>query len=730
MPTKKQTNKILKHRVCQTSRIVACMSFLVLAIIGISSLVRAMSLENVAQQNGIPTSWEVASLGNPETITVPITFWDQRQDDCNDPNRQFEWVECGYWTAGALQGVVKDHLGSDGLPIPAFTNSTDAWNTNYDIFTQNVTGHDPVVSSDNFYRWFHETPKSRQLEREITFHRTGHNTYTFGSEGVFPLDDVDFSKDDDATKSGHNYHFTAHMGITMKIAADGQEKFEFSGDDDVWVFLNGRLVLDIGGLHEKLSGYFIINPDGTVSTYVQNVNDPAPRASLGEPSNDFNSYVGPFNELIRKNQKDQYNKIDLGLKEGDVVKLDFFYAERSTTESNTKITISHMNWPISADSTLDGKIIGKLEDSDSNLVEYQASIHNVDPANPLVLTRFAAYINDSATGTNESGEEISQNLKGYLPLNVKSLYVTTTPQNDKSWQPVDITPPQNSDAGFNLVKPITLAQDGQPNDTLYFRYYAETTALSGSIKSQVSFYTELNGAAGVTYDRAEVNYQLPDDSSEEKPEKPKPTEPDPEEPDPETPVDPEPEKPEPEKPTDPEPEKPVDPTPTTPTTPTKPSSPEPTSPSEPETPSTPTTDDTIPGLPVIPVVPSTDLGDGLIYVAPLGEVAYVPNTGVVSEFVAPIFEQSFAEAVLSQSFILVSLLIFSASFATYFTLRRYLNLALISRTPKSRMTRKVSPAKVKTKAQIKSIKSKTTRKLVSSKAPTKKPRARTPKTKK
>ena len=382
MVSKKTKQKLLKHHICSASRIIACAAFLILTIIGVSSLVKAMSLETIANENGIPSSWNLASLGNPDTITIPGTYWDQRQDDCNDPNRQFEWVMCGYWTKGAMQGLVKDTLGKDGLPIPAFTNTTDAWNNTLDVFSKNVIGNDPVQPTDNFYRWFHETDKSKAYEGEAIFTRTGKNTYTYGREGIFPLDNIsDFSKDDEATKQyGHNYHFTSHLSIPMKISADGTEHFEFSGDDDVWVFLNGKLVLDIGGLHEKLTGWFTINQDGTVSTYVQHVNDPSVRTVLGEPSSDFNSYVNPLNELIMKTYQDKYDTIDVGLKEGDVVNLDFFYAERSTTESNTKITISNMNWPISADSTLDGKIVGRIENTNSNLVEFQASIKNRDPA--------------------------------------------------------------------------------------------------------------------------------------------------------------------------------------------------------------------------------------------------------------------------------------------------------------------------------------------------------------
>lgn len=192
MPTKKYKEKMMKHRICSVARIMACASFLVLAIIGVSSLVRAMSLENIANENGVPTVWNVASLGNPESITIPITYWDQRQDDCSDPNRQFEWSQCRLYAKGIITGIVKPTLGSDGLPVPTYTNSTDSWNYAHDVFTANVTGHDPVQKTDNFYRWFHETydangkQLSKQIEREITFHRTGNNTYEYGSKGTFP----------------------------------------------------------------------------------------------------------------------------------------------------------------------------------------------------------------------------------------------------------------------------------------------------------------------------------------------------------------------------------------------------------------------------------------------------------------------------------------------------------------------------------------------------------------
>lgn len=839
MTTKKYRQKMIKHYTCLTARAIACFSFLILTIIGISSLVRALTLDNIRNENGIPASWEVASLGNPETITVPITYWDQRQDDCEDQNRQFEWTICQYWTAGALQGVVKDRLGNDGLPIPSYTDSTTAWAANHDIFTANVTGHDPVQSSDNFYRWFHDTDKSQHYDREITFQRLGNsNSYTYGGQNIFPLDNVDFSQSDNASKPGHsddkknhNFHFTAHLSIPVKIAADGTELFEFSGDDDVWVFLNGHLVLDIGGLHEALNGNFRINDDGTVTSYVQNVNDVSDRAKLGKPGAWPEHYINQLNNHNRSTYADQTKTFDIGLKAGDVVNLDFFYAERSTTASNTKITISNMNWPISADSQVDAQIVGKVAETENNLVQFNTSIKNRDPENSLELERLAAFITETTTdqNPNDPNDVKTHTTSGFLPLDVDTLSYTKTPSDQDSWQSLAIAPPSDSANGFALAHPITMAPSGQAGDTLYFRFFAETSDLAGEMTNLTSYYTSLNGASGVTYDYSaveyktsikyhnlKINYLYEDGTVAAEPfshyykpgesyEVPSPEISDftpdlslvkgvvgeedieytvyykkIEQPDP-TPVThkviikyiyedgtpaaeayseelPEGEsynikspeitdyvpdqsevsgtitdqdiehtvvytripQPEPTKHTvtiryvyeddtpaadsysvelpegkefnvespkvyDHEPDQPrisgtvVDQdlefvvtyrrtTTPTPTPPSEPEQPTPTpAPEEPVENPTPSTNRLYP--------PSDLVNDNLLYLAPLGAVAYVPNTGIISSVVSSIAEPQFAEIILSQGFILGMLAIFASSFAVFFSLRRFLILA-------------------------------------------------------
>ena len=634
---RKIQQKLLKRRLCLTARTVAGVSFLALAMIGISSLVQAMSLEQIENEDGVPSVWQAASLSEPDTITLPITYWDQKADPCDDPNRQFEWASCNsYRTHGVLMGMVKPQLGADHLPIPAFSDSESAWTTQHDALSLNVIGHDPVLKTDNFYRWFHEVPGlSKRIDgRTVTFNRTASGTYVYGGQHIYPIDDVPGLDETDVklldiNGQEHNFNFTAHLGFGIKVNASGKELFQFAGDDDVWVFLNNKLVLDIGGLHGPISGWFQINKDGTVSTFIEKVNDLSIRSGdwvdcmrIKDGVYADEACISAYSAKIRENFRNYtMQNVDLGLKEGDVVNIDFFYAERSTDGSNTKITINNTNWPIAADSDVTAKVLGKLDNTENNLVEFKTHVKNRDPENPLDLERLAAYIQETTDDETQTG---------YLSLDKTALWYTATPEDESSWQLIDISAPENSTDGFKLATPITMAPAGQPGDTLYFRYYGETSAATGSMSSTVSYYTTMSGNAGVTYSSDTVDYDVDDQ-----------------------PINPTP------NPTpNPDPEPTPDPNPTP--------DPDPL----PETPK-----DDLPNIPTI--------DDDLVYLGPLGEVAFVPNTGVISDSVKKVFGDNFTEAILSQAFVMGTLLIFAGSFAMYFSLRKNLTIPAARSTSKT-----------------------------------------------
>jgi len=201
----------------------------------------------------------------PPTTTGSAIVLNATVRDFRDTHPDFE-----KGISGLVTGLVQTQLGTDNKPIFVGPN-----------------GRGAISSTASFNQWYNDdaTVNSKTIT-PVVLSETAPNSgvYSFQSNAFFPIDGQLFGNQGRV----HNYHFTLelHTNFTYR----GGEVFQFTGDDDIWVFINNRLVVDLGGVHGAASG--------------------------------------------------SVNLDTLGLTTGSTYKFDFFFAERHTTDSNFRLQTS------------------------------------------------------------------------------------------------------------------------------------------------------------------------------------------------------------------------------------------------------------------------------------------------------------------------------------------------------------------------------------------------------
>lgn len=167
--------------------------------------------------------------------------------------------------------------------------------------------------------------------------------------GFFP-----FNETVTGSASQYNYGFGAKLQFDFTLTKDGKVvvgkdtsgqnievpiKFFFSGDDDVWVYIDGELVLDVGGAHGKASGLLEFGENNTVTPYVssnKNTNTSDPMVYKGYQSGETAKTVNYNGQPITFNKKGTTKTLE----NQSTHTLTMYYMERGMWESNMALAFN------------------------------------------------------------------------------------------------------------------------------------------------------------------------------------------------------------------------------------------------------------------------------------------------------------------------------------------------------------------------------------------------------
>lgn len=234
-------------------------------------------------------------------------------------------------------------------------------------------------------RYYNATTQNFEVQNNSTYNYRSDSGIYNKEQGFYPFNGTQITSSD---RTNVNYGFGMRIDIpfnldngqtvsTTNTANKKAAEFKFSGDDDIWVFIDGKLVLDLGGDHARVNG--VINFAGEGSVKITDSN------SQKIQSTEFNTTTYPATDAGKSKRADPCNDNGSGtIKEkieaaggtwsnnGDHV-MTVFYMERGLFESNLKIEFTFTpttEAPVPNNNDLVIKEVTKFDGVNAGLLTY------------------------------------------------------------------------------------------------------------------------------------------------------------------------------------------------------------------------------------------------------------------------------------------------------------------------------------------------------------------------
>lgn len=189
------------------------------------------------------------------------------------------------------------------------------------------------------------TPEEKERSKNRTTKSDWTNTYGFFPFNQYAGDHVNKYNYGYGAKLQFDFTLTEDGQVVVGENADGTDKkvpirFFFSGDDDVWVFIDDQLVLDVGGAHAKAQGLLEFGKDesgdNTVTSYVSNIKDSNNKNYTKLDRSKNVTFNGTGYQFNWKSKEDNQMTLPKNTKHT----LTMYYMERGMWESNMAVAFN------------------------------------------------------------------------------------------------------------------------------------------------------------------------------------------------------------------------------------------------------------------------------------------------------------------------------------------------------------------------------------------------------